>query len=125
MLTSGSIRGRSAVDKRVDEMYGYLSSWSCFSTNREVVFDRSSGRKLMSVCDRLDQDGVVFSRSIRALARQAREVIQGQSDEMELQDLLDRIETLEDEARSRGTDSVGRWLTSLRRLVEDQVLASA
>ncbi len=79
----------------------------------------------MSVCDRLDQDGVVFSRSIRALARQAREVIQGQSDEMELQDLLDRIETLEDEARSRGTDSVGRWLTSLRRLVEDQVLASA
>jgi hypothetical protein len=77
----------------------------------------------MSVSEVSSHDGVVFARSIRALARQAHEVLQRPSSDREVQNLLDRINGLEQAAGAQGSEELVRWLASLRRVVEEQVMA--
>jgi predicted membrane chloride channel (bestrophin family) len=78
----------------------------------------------MSVSEFSTQDGVSFARSIRSLARETRDLLRGSADCQEIQDLLDRIDRLEVVARTRQTEDLVRWLGSLRRVVEEQVMAA-
>ncbi len=78
----------------------------------------------MSVSEISFQDGVFFARSIRTLARDARKLLRDPTDSQEIQDLLDRIERLEEVARIRQTRELSLWLASLRRVVEEQVMAA-
>jgi hypothetical protein len=78
----------------------------------------------MSVFEVSSYDGVVFARSIRNLARRAHEVLQRPTSDREIQDLLDQVEDLEQEASTQGSEELSRWLASLRKIVEEQVMAS-
>jgi hypothetical protein len=78
----------------------------------------------MSVSEISPQDGVAFARSIRLIARDARDRLQGSTSNEQFVDLLDRIEWLEEQARVRQSDDLTRWLSSLRKKVEDQVMAA-
>ncbi len=76
----------------------------------------------MSVLEVSRFDGVSFARSIRELAQEVRDLIRLPSGDAEFQDVLDRIDRLEEVARSRKSEELVRWLVSLRRLVEEQSL---
>jgi hypothetical protein len=78
----------------------------------------------MSVSEVSIQDGALFAESIRGLALQAHEMLQGSASEQEIRNLLEQIDGLEEAAGSHGSDELGRWLSSLRRVVEEQVMAS-
>jgi hypothetical protein len=78
----------------------------------------------MSVSEVSSHDGVLFARSIRELARRAHEELQRPTSDRENQDLLDRIEDLEQVATAQGSEELSRWLASLRKIVEEQVMAT-
>lgn len=78
----------------------------------------------MSVSGVLLEDGVQFARSIRSLSRRVHHVLREPATDQEIQDLFDEIDRLEGEANARRTVELGRWLVSLRRFLEEQVLAT-
>ncbi len=78
----------------------------------------------MSVSEVSGQDALIFARSIRVLARQVRLALRGPVVVEDFGRLLDRIDGLAAEAKVRQSDELGRWLASLRRIVEEQTYAT-
>jgi hypothetical protein len=89
----------------------------------EGWFSPESVEKVMSVSEVSSHDGVVFARSIRELARRAHARLQRPTSDREVQDLIDQIEDLELEVMAHGSEELSRWLASLRRIVEEQMMA--
>jgi hypothetical protein len=78
----------------------------------------------MSAEDFSMTEGMEFAKSLRGVAKKARNVLEFPDDESSAREVLQAIGELEDEARLRHSEDLTRWLVSLRRLVEDQALAS-
>jgi hypothetical protein len=69
----------------------------------------------------LTSDGASLARSVRTLARQARQALAHPGDEAEARRLLEAIEGLERRVEPGTSKDLGRWLASLRRSVEDRL----
>jgi hypothetical protein len=68
-------------------------------------------------------DGVQLARSVRSLAIEARHVLSHATNILEAQELLGLLDELEEESRTRRSEELSSWLASLRRRLEDHVLA--
>jgi hypothetical protein len=63
-------------------------------------------------------DGVSLARSVRSIAARAQRTLKRPADPGEARDLLDAIVALENAAKARSYEDLGRWLSSLRRRIE-------
>jgi hypothetical protein len=70
-------------------------------------------------------DGVQLARSVRSLAIEARRVLGHPPNILEAQELLEHLDDLEEESRTRGSENLSNWLASLRKRLEDHVMALA
>jgi hypothetical protein len=70
-------------------------------------------------------DGVQLGRSVRSLAIEARRVLDQPTNILEVQQLLDFLDDLEEESRTLCSEDLSNWLASLRKRLEDHVMALA
>jgi hypothetical protein len=63
-------------------------------------------------------DGASLARSVRSVAVRAQRTLKRPANPDEARDLLEAIVTLENAAKARSYEDLGRWLSSLRRRVE-------
>ncbi len=69
-------------------------------------------------------DGASIARSVRNVARQARQVLAHPAEESRARELFDAIERLERQIGPGNSKDLGRWLANLRRRVESRLPAA-
>lgn len=65
------------------------------------------------------EGGAALARSVRNLASDAKRIISGPADRRDAEEILRRIDRLQDEWSEAPTAPIHNWLESLRRRVEN------